>query len=139
MAVNPAQLQADLAQLFEPSNHPASVADAAVAWAQIMGTYALPVTPPSTTVLAAQAALQPAIAAAIAQPFPASATALDLAFVSFAATIYGGMPVMPPSPPAPVVGPGWAAQLGSSNPTVAAAAASFANFIDVWFKSTGWT
>ena len=140
MPVDAAGLNEDLENLFKPENHPASAAEAAKQWAAVIGKYATGVAPPSTTVAAAQMALEPAFLAALQQPFPDSAAALDAAFVAFAATIFGGMPPPPPPPPPPpAAGPGWAAQLGNSEPSSESAAASFTTFIDTWFRSTGWS
>jgi hypothetical protein len=68
----------------------ATIAAAAAAWAGAVGAYAAGVVPASTTVAAAQAALQTALASAFAQR-PSAAGAMETAFAAFALTISGGM------------------------------------------------
>lgn len=132
MAVDAAQLEADLLAFFE--DPPLPIPDCAADWATIMGDYAAPVVPASTAVAAAAATLETAIASALA--LPVAAPAMDAAFIAFAATIFGGMPPM--SPPAPAV-ISWAAALAVPAATHAQGADNFATFLDTWFTSTGWT
>ena len=138
MAVDSGQLENDLRSLFQVANHPATQAAAAAQWASIVGSYAAPVSPVSTTVAAAQAALEPAFLSALQQPtLTALASALDAAFQAFGATVGGGMPPM--SPPPPAAPPGWLVQLSASRNTYEQAASEFAVFVDTWFTSSGWS
>lgn len=123
-----AALQADLEDLM--ANPGATAAACAALWAGAFGSYAASVVPASTTVPAAQTALQSALAAAFATP--SAVAAMDSAFTAAAVTIAGGMApafagVPPPSPI------GWAALLAEPySATHAEAATKVANAIHAW-------
>jgi hypothetical protein len=126
-----AGLQSDLESLF--TNPPNNVAACAQQWANAIGAYASGIIPPSTTVTAAQAALQSALAGAFVSP--AAAPVMDAAFTAFAAQVGLGMaPAFSGVPPvAPV---GFATLFAPPNPqTKAEAAARFASTIDAWFHT----
>jgi hypothetical protein len=123
-------LQSALEVLFsEPPPTDGACADA---WACAMLDYAAGILPPSATVDAAADTLAAALAAAFATP--AAALAVDEAFMAFAVTVGGGMApaYVATPPPTPL---GIAALLTASAPTHAAAAATFAGLIDVWFRT----
>jgi hypothetical protein len=130
MPLNPASLQSALASLF--ASPPASRSACAQAWADAIQGYAAAIVPPSTTVAAGAPALKSALEAAFASP--SAAPGFDAAFSSFGATVAGGM--LPTftgvPPPAPL---NIAAQLASTQPTHAVAAAAFAALIDAWFRT----
>lgn len=130
MPLNPAGLQSALETLFaEP---PLTASECAQAWADAVGDYAAGIIPASTTVPAATTALMAALQAAFESP--AAPTDFDLAFTAFATTVGAGMlPAFSAEPPPLPLGV--ATLLATSSPTHAAAAASFASLIDVWFKT----
>ena len=100
-------------------------------WADAMQAYAADIVPPSTTVVAAAAALKGSLASAFA--LPSASTAVDAAFLAFATAIGGGMAGFTPAPPlAPL---SVATLLGATAATHADAATSFASTIDVWMKT----
>jgi hypothetical protein len=130
MALDAAALQASFTSLM--TNHGATSAACAALWASAFGSYASGVVPPSTTVPAAQAALQSALGAAFATP--SALAAMDAAFTAAASTIAAGMA---PSftgvpPPSPI---GWATVLNGPAATAAAAAAKVTAAIDAWMKT----
>jgi hypothetical protein len=137
MSVDPTGLRADLLTLFQ--SPPASIALCATDWADAIGAYAADVVPISTIVAAAQATLETATAAAFALPYPGSATALDAAYIAFAATVFGGMVAPAPPNAAPAGPPGWVAQLLIPQSSHGSAADVFRDLVDGWFTSTGWT
>ena len=135
MSVDKSGLDADLLAFF--SDPPLPVGECATAWADAMGAYAAGVVPLSITVVAATAALETAVASALAQPV--AAPAMDTAFQAFAVTIFGGMPPPPPAKiPAPT-GIAFATPLASPSAPHALGASKFADFLDTWFTSSGWT
>lgn len=130
MPLNLASLQSSLGSLFAAP--PPSAAACAQAWADAIQGYAAGIVPPSTTVAAGVAALKSALQSAFGSP--SAAPGFDAAFTSYAATVAGGM--LPTftgvPPPAPL---NIAAQLATTQPTHAAAAAAFAALIDAWFRT----
>jgi hypothetical protein len=131
MAVNLSALQNGFASLF--ADPPATKAACAQAWASAAELYAAAVVPPSTTVAAASSALAAALTAAFESPSGA-APGFDGAFATWAAAIGAGMlPAFVATPPPEPLGV--VAQLMASIDTHAAAAASWAEFIDAWFRT----
>lgn len=130
MPLNPASLQSSLETLFaEP---PPTAAECAQAWADAVQAYAAGIVPASTTVAAAAATMAGALTSAFNSP--SAAAAFDAAFLAFATTVAAGMlPAFAGVPPAAPLGV--AAQLASTQPTHAAAAAAFASLIDLWMKT----
>lgn len=131
MTLNAGALQSDLESLMSSPGE--SSADCAALWAGAFGSYASGITPPSTTVTAAQSALESALASAFASGD--AGAAMDSAFSAAAATIATGMaPTYTGVPPvAPI---GWVAQFAEPYPdTHAAAAAKYAPVIDAWMKT----
>jgi hypothetical protein len=133
MAVDAAGLEDDLETLFAAP--PATIALCAADWADAVEAYATGVVPPSAAVAAAAATLEGAMVTAFGTP--AAGPGLDTAFVTFAATVFGGMPPM--SPAAPAGPPGFPAAFLVPAATHAEGAANFKVLIDVWFTSTGWS
>jgi hypothetical protein len=130
MAVNLSALQDALEALF--SSPPDTTAACASAWADALELYAAAVVPPSTAVAAASSALASALVAAFEAPGGAP-PGFDTAFATFAAAVGAGMlPANVATPPGP---PGVAAQLASPISTHAAAAASWAQWLDTWFRT----
>lgn len=125
-------VSADLeAALEDLMTNPGATAPACAAlWAAAFGSYAAGVVPPSTTVAAAQATLQSALAAPFATP--SAPAAMDLAFTAAAATIGTGMaPAFTAVPPPTPIG--WLTLLALPYPTTAAAAAAeIAAAIHAW-------
>ncbi len=135
MAVDKSGLDADLLAFF--SDPPLPTDECATAWADAMGAYAAGVVPPSTTVVAATATLEGAVESALNGV--TTPVDMDTAFQAFAVTVFGGMPPPPPAKiPAPV-GILFATPLATPSLTHAAGATKFADFIDTWFTSSGWT
>jgi hypothetical protein len=129
MALVSAGLQSGLLNLMTTPG--ATPAAAAALWAAAFGSYAAGVVPTSTTVAAAQATLQIALAAAFA--LPSATAAMDTAFQAAALTIAGGMAAggFTGTPPGSVVG--WATLLVAPySATNALAAAKIANRIHAW-------
>lgn len=101
MPLDTSGLQNALADIFE--SPPATTAQAAHAWAQALGDYFATVVPPSTTVSAATAALEPLLLAAFGSP--AAPPLLEAAFLSFATQVGAGMaPAFVGVPPVAPVG-----------------------------------
>lgn len=82
--------------------YPATSAEAAKQWAQAMKEYAGGITPPSTTLDAATAALEAALVTAFASK--AAAPLMETAFLQFVTTLGGGMAGFVAVPPAAPVG-----------------------------------
>lgn len=125
-------LQASLTQL---ATHPgASVADCAQAWADAVRDYAATVVPPSTAVAAAGLTLASQLTSAFALR-PSAASAMDVAFTAFAATLGAGMApaFVAVPPPAPV---GFASLFAKPfQATSAAAASHVATVLDTWMRT----
>jgi hypothetical protein len=83
-------------------DYPETVELAALQWRMAVEVYAAGVIPPSATVSAAGAALEPALVAAF-QTMPV-APALEAAFLQFAVALGGGMAGFVPTPPAAPIG-----------------------------------
>jgi hypothetical protein len=136
MPLDAATLQTELETFFVDCAHadPAlSAAECGARWADAVGAYAAGIVPPSTTVAAASSALSAALAGAFTSPSGA-APGFDAAFAAFAVTVAAGMlPTYTGVPPA--VALGVAGQLASNIDTHAAAAASWALFLDAWFRT----
>jgi hypothetical protein len=115
---------------------PSDYAACGQAWANAIGTYAASITPPSTTVAAAQAALGSSLGAAFGQP--SAVAGMESALATFAVSVGGGMAgagYVGTPPPAPV---GFA--LAFSNPppppdTHDAAADELATLLDTWIRT----
>jgi hypothetical protein len=124
-------LESDLANLA--TNFGATIADCAALWADAIGSYFASVTPPSTSVVAAQATLQGQLAAAFAQP--SAAEAMDAACQTFAVTVAVGMaPTFVAI--APVDPVNWAALFAEPYPSTAEEAAQrIAARLDVWART----
>jgi hypothetical protein len=146
VALDPDGLRDDLESLFadppwilsgDEVDVTATRAACAQAWADAMESYASqiavgPVSPASTTVVAAAAALSTALAAAFA--LPDATSALEMAFDAFATTVGGGMaPAFTATPPpAPV---GFAGQLATMQSSHAEAASAWRTLIDTWMRT----
>lgn len=130
MPLNPASLQSALASLYAAP--PGTRAACAQAWADAINGYAAALVPASTTLAAGVATLASALASAFGSP--SAAAPFDAAFTALATTLAAGM--LPTftgvPPPAPL---NVAAQLGTNQPTHAAAAAAWASLIDTWFRT----
>ena len=114
----------------------ASRAACAAAWASTMQHYAVAVVPVSSTVVAAAAALDGALASAFASDasWAELAADVDSAFVAFAAAVGTGMlPAYIATPP--VGAPGFFAGIGASLPTHADAASYWSGKIDLWMRT----
>lgn len=111
---------------------PATYEGCAEAWADAVGTYAMSVTPPSTTVQAATATLAQALGAAFAQPL--ATAAMEAAFTAFGAAVGGGMTgYVPTPPPGPV---GFTNAFASAMPqTQAEAAERMSALVDTWMRT----
>lgn len=130
MAINTPQLKTDLADLAENAVFdPEAMAEL---WRAAIVAWAGGVVPPSTTVVAAGAALKTALIPIFASTAPVGA-AMDAAFQAFAVSVGTGMlpaftPIPPPAPP------GFPGIVGPPNPaTHAAAGVEYGNLLDVWF------
>jgi hypothetical protein len=128
MALDAAGLESDLAAISDP----ATVALAAMAWADAVELYAAGVIPASTTVAAAAATLEIAIVSAFGQiTAAATASALEAAFLVFATTVAGGMlPTHVGAPPAGLVG--FLALLTTDQDSQDDMAEAWADAIDAW-------
>lgn len=110
-----------------------TAAGSAGQWAAAVRDYASGIVPPSTTVSAAAATLEGALAGAFASP--AAAPLMEAAFAAFGVTVAAGMlPLYAGVPPSGPVG--FASQFGGPKPeTHAAAASAVASLIDTWMKT----
>lgn len=120
-----------LADIF--AHPPGSAADAAHAWARAVQAYFAGVTPPSTTVSAAAAALEPQLLAAFVSP--AAPPLLEVALQAFALLVGTGMlpAFVAVPPPAPV---GFALlAVPPFPPTQAIAVAAWTTKIDAWART----
>lgn len=130
MPLNPSALSGGLASLF--ASPPPDAAACGNSWADAVQGWASGIVPPSTTVSAAV----PALAGALISAFSHADSASDMesAFASFAATVGGGMAGYVPTPPAGPVG--FASLFGGPKPATADAAANaIANLIDTWMRT----
>lgn len=128
MPLNVSQLSSDLEEVAK--NPGATIPECAHAWADAIKNYAAALVPPSTTVSAAAATLEGALAGAFAS---VAAPAMELAFTAFGLMLASGM--LPAFVGAPPAGPvGFAALFATFPPTHQAAAAGVAAAIDAWMK-----
>lgn len=111
----------------------ATTAGAAGAWAAAVGDYASGIVPASTTVGAATAALQTALAAAFAQP--SAAADMETAFESFATSVAGGMTGYTPTVIPASGGIGFAALFATNRSSASGAATVVSNAIDNWLTT----
>lgn len=103
MALNKPAFKTQLIQLAQAPA--ADIAGCAAQWAAAVATYFMAIVPLTTTVSAAQATLQSALAAAFAGTDPASVAAqMEAAFLACATTIGGGMAGYVPTPPVTPIG-----------------------------------
>ena len=127
MSLDAAGLESDLSSFF--GGVPATLALCAAEWADAMESYSSGVLPASTTVSAAAATLETALAAITTM------AEVDVAFQAFAVTVGAGMlpafvAVPPPAPP------GFVAGVAPPFPaTHAAAATKWKDIIDAWMKT----
>lgn len=121
-------LQIKLQVLF--SDPPQTTVECAQAWSDAMQLYALPVVPPSTTVVAAVQALKGALSG---MSVPGAAVQVfTAAFAAFGVTVAGGMPIGtgPAVPPAiPFILP------VAPTDQAQVAALTIATVIDVWMRT----
>lgn len=109
-----------------------TAAACAQTWATLMGTYFTGVVPASTTVAAAQTALQGSLTSAFSAAPGAGLALLETAFLAFATSIAGGMaPAFVGVPPVLPVG---FATLAAAE-TASEAASNIASLIETWAKS----
>lgn len=113
------------------SDPPATYAECAQEWADAVQSYASAVIPASTTVSAACAALS----ASLASAFQASNAIplMEAAFLTFGASVGGGMAGFTPAPPAGPVN--FASHFASTYDSHADAASGIADLIDTWMKT----
>jgi hypothetical protein len=110
----------------------ADIAGCAGQWADAVQAFAASIVPASTTVAAAAATLEGALATAFAAS--AAAPGMESAFAAFAATVGTGMaPAFVATPPAGQVG--FATQFLAQPATHALAAAAISGLIDTWMKT----
>ena len=103
-----------------------------VAWANAIGTYAASITPPSTTVTAAQAALGSDLGSAFGET--SAIAGMESALATFAASVGAGMAgYVATPPPAPV---GFLVAFSDPPPsTHDEAADELASLIDTWMRT----
>lgn len=130
MALDDAELETQIEALA--ADPPPTIAECATAWADALEAHFSAVVPASTTVSAARATLETALAAAFASP--AAAPGMEAAFAAFATTVGGGMApaFVATPPPAPV---GFAAQFLVQPTTHAEAAAAIASLVGTWART----
>jgi hypothetical protein len=130
MALDDAELESQVDALA--ADPPPTIAACATAWADAVEAHFSAIVPASTTVSAARATLESALAVAFASP--AAAPGMEIAFAAFAVTVGGGMApaFVATPPPAPV---GFAAQFLVQPPTHAAAAAAVAALLGAWART----
>lgn len=129
MPLNVTALRNGLEQVA--SNPPTGRLACASAWANAVAAWATGIVPPSSTVVAARAALQTALA--IAFSTTSAAAPMELAFTTFAATVGGGMAGYVPTPPPGSVG--FASLFAVDRTSHADAATAVANAIDAWMRT----
>jgi hypothetical protein len=127
MALNVALLQSGLTDVA--ANPPATTAECAQAWADAVGDFATAIVPASSTVEAAAAALSASLLAAFESGD--AAAPMEVAFLTFATAVGGGMVgFVATPPPAPV---GFAEEFAGPFPTThAEAGQSMAQLIFDW-------
>lgn len=126
MPLNPSAAKTELGNLFK--SPPGDEATAAAGWASAIQTLCAGIVPASTTVAAAAATLQGALAGFNAPDATAGKT--DAAMTAFAATVGGGMAGYTPTPPPAPLG------ISFSNTSDAQAAAdAFIDAVDTWLKT----
>jgi hypothetical protein len=123
-------LKAQIMMFAQEPNFPANAAAAANSWASAVGTYATPITPPSLTVAAAQAALMGSLTgvSADAQNF---GMVFPTAMMSFATLVGAGMApafvAVPPTSPLNIT--------LSENDDTDKAVGDLATAVDSWLKT----
>jgi hypothetical protein len=131
MPLDAAGLKSDIKAIADDA--PATVLAAAQAWAQAAVFYAGSVVPASTTVSAAGATLQSALASAFGTT--SAAAPMETALAAFATTVAGGMAGagFAGTPPAGAVG--FAGLFAVTRETTEAAADAVSAAIDAWMKT----
>lgn len=130
MPLDPTALQDSLEALF--SAPPPTGAECARVWADAARAHAAAIVPPSTSIDAACATLEGALAAAFSSQ--TAAPLVDGAFAAFALALGLGMaPTYVATPPPSILGIG--TLLAAPQPSHAAAAAAFGGLIDTWLRT----
>lgn len=126
----PSVLKAELLTFF--GHAPDSYAACGVSWADAVGAYAASITPPSTTVAAATAALGLSLGDAFAKPL--AMIDMEVSFAQFAVTLGGGMAGYVATPPPGLVG--FATAFAAPVPTTHDEAATrISQLIDTWMRT----
>lgn len=128
--LDPSALKAELMTFF--GHAPDGYAACGLAWADAVGAYAASITPPSTTVIGAAAALGVSLGNAFAKPL--ATPDMETAFAQFALALGGGMAGYVATPPPGLVG--FATAFTGPMPTTQDQAASrFSQLIDTWMRT----